>query len=65
MKYVRESLEGSDVDLAADFEIDRAPFFGEEKRLQQAFLNVILNARQAIAGAAACASRSSRAAATT
>jgi two-component system sensor histidine kinase HydH len=49
VRNVRESLEGSDVDLVADFEIDRAPFFGEEKRLQQAFLNIILNARQAIA----------------
>ena len=50
VRNVRESVEGSDVDLAADFEIDRAPFSGEEKRLQQAFLNIILNARQAIAG---------------
>jgi len=50
VRNVRESLEGSDVDLAADFEIGRAPFSGEEKRLQQAFLNIILNARQAIAG---------------
>ena len=38
------------MDLVADFEIERAPFFGEEKRLQQAFLNILLNARQAIAG---------------
>jgi signal transduction histidine kinase len=50
VRNVQESFEGSDVDLAADFEIDRAPFTGEEKRLQQAFLNVILNARQAIEG---------------
>ena len=50
VRNVRESLEGSDVDLAAAFEIGRAPFSGEEKRLQQAFLNIILNARQAIAG---------------
>ena len=50
LRNVRESFEGSEVDLAADFEIERAPFSGEEKRLQQAFLNIILNARQAIAG---------------
>ncbi len=50
VRNVRESLEGTDVDLAADFSIDRAPFVGDEKRIQQAFLNVILNARQAIAG---------------
>ncbi len=50
VRNVRESLEGSDIDLAADFAIDRAPFVGDEKRLQQAFLNIILNARQAIAG---------------
>ena len=50
VKNVRESLEDPDVDLTADFEIERAPFSGEEKRLQQAFLNIILNARQALAG---------------
>jgi signal transduction histidine kinase len=50
VRNVRESLEGSDVELVAGFEIDRAPFSGEEMRLQQAFLNIILNARQAIAG---------------
>jgi signal transduction histidine kinase len=50
MRILRESFEGSGVELAADMAIDRAPFVGEEKRLQQAFLNVILNARQAIAG---------------
>lgn len=50
VRNIQESLEGSDVDISADFEIERAPFSGEEKRLQQAFLNIILNARQAIAG---------------
>jgi signal transduction histidine kinase len=49
VRNVRDSLEGSGVEIVADFEIDRAPFAGEEKRLQQAFLNIILNARQAIA----------------
>jgi len=50
VRSVRESLEGLDVELTVEFEIDRAPFLGEEKRLQQAFLNIIINARQAIAG---------------
>jgi signal transduction histidine kinase len=50
VRNIRESLEGSDVELALEFEIGRAPFSGEEKRLQQAFLNILLNARQAIAG---------------
>ena len=51
LRYVRESIEGSGTELVADFEIGKTPFFGEEKRLQQAFLNILLNARQSIAGA--------------
>jgi signal transduction histidine kinase len=49
VRNVRESIESPAVELMADFEISRAPVAGDEKRLQQAILNVILNARQAIA----------------
>jgi signal transduction histidine kinase len=51
IRYVGESIEDSGIDIVADFEIEKAPFLGEEKRLQQAFLNILLNARQSIAGA--------------
>jgi signal transduction histidine kinase len=50
VRNVRESIEGSGVEIVTDFRIARAPCTGEEKRLQQAFLNIILNARQAIEG---------------
>jgi signal transduction histidine kinase len=50
LRNVRESIEGSGIELVTDFEIGEAPFFGEEKKLQQAFLNILLNARQSIAG---------------
>ncbi len=50
LKSVRESIEGGRIELIGDFETAEAPFFGEEKRLQQSFLNILLNARQAITG---------------
>jgi len=49
VRNVKESIESPAVELVADLEISRAPVAGDEKRLQQAILNVILNARQAIA----------------
>jgi signal transduction histidine kinase len=50
VRNVRESIEGSGVEINSEFEIGSAPFFGEEKRLQQAFLNILLNAHQSITG---------------
>jgi signal transduction histidine kinase len=51
LRQVRESLERSAIELAADIGLGEAPFVGEEKKLQQAFFNVLLNAAQAIVGA--------------
>jgi signal transduction histidine kinase len=50
VRNVRESIESPDVEIAEEYEIGRAPFAGDEKRLQQAILNVLINARQAIEG---------------
>jgi signal transduction histidine kinase len=49
LRNMRESARGAGVEFVVDIGVAAAPFFGEEKRLQQAFLNVLLNARQSIA----------------
>ena len=45
---VRDHIEKDGIELVTAFEIDRAPFTGEEKRIQQCFLNVLINAQQSI-----------------
>jgi signal transduction histidine kinase len=50
LRNVRESLERAGVELVADFELGQAPFVGEEKKLQQSFFNILLNAAEAITG---------------
>lgn len=49
VRNVRQSTDGSKVEIVTDFKATEAPLLGEEKKLQQAFLNVLINAREAIA----------------
>jgi len=51
VRLLAESIEKTDIEIITDFEIDEAPFHGEEKRLQQSFLNILLNAMQALGSA--------------
>jgi signal transduction histidine kinase len=46
VRLLAESLE--ETDILTDIPIEDAPFFGEEKRLQQSFLNILLNSLQAL-----------------
>lgn len=48
IRLVRDSLEEEIIRVETDFDVVEAPFAGEEKRLQQSFLNILLNARQSI-----------------
>ncbi len=48
VRLMSESLEGSGIDVVSDITLEEAPFYGEEKRLQQSFLNILLNAMQAL-----------------
>ncbi|MCK4235731.1 MAG: hypothetical protein KAX38_01345 [Candidatus Krumholzibacteria bacterium] len=48
VRLVKESIEGSGIELTADYIIEQAPFAGEEKRIEQSFLNILLNAQQSI-----------------
>lgn len=46
VRLVRESIEPAGITLAEHYTVPEAPFHGEEKKLQQAFLNILLNAGQ-------------------
>jgi len=48
IRLLVESLEESDIEIVTDIRIEEAPFHGEEKRLQQSFLNILLNSLQAL-----------------
>ena len=48
VRLMAESLEDTDIEIVTDISIEEAPFEGEEKRLQQSFLNILLNALQAL-----------------
>lgn len=48
---LQRSGPGEGIVIATEFETGTAPLAGEEKRLQQAFLNILLNAIQALDGA--------------
>ncbi len=47
-RLVRDSLGEKKIQVTTAFDPDSAPFTGEEKRLQQAFLNILINAEQSI-----------------
>ncbi len=48
VRLLAESLEDKEIDIVTDIHVEEAPFFGEEKRLQQSFLNILLNSLQAL-----------------
>jgi signal transduction histidine kinase len=48
IRLMEESLQETGIRLVSDITLDEAPFTGEEKRLQQSFLNILLNAQQAL-----------------
>jgi signal transduction histidine kinase len=47
VRLVRESIESAGIEIREIYPVEEAPFHGEEKKLQQAFLNILLNAEQA------------------
>jgi signal transduction histidine kinase len=55
VRSLRDSAVDETVAIETSFERPEAPFVGEEKRIQQAFLNILLNARQAIQAGGAIA----------
>jgi signal transduction histidine kinase len=48
VRLMEESLQETDIRLVTDIAVHEAPFTGEEKRLQQSFINILLNAQQAL-----------------
>lgn len=48
VRLLAESLEETDIDIITDIQIEEAPLHGEEKKLQQSFLNILLNSLQAL-----------------
>jgi signal transduction histidine kinase len=48
VRLMTESLEDTNIEIVTDIQLGEAPFHGEEKRLQQSFLNILLNALQAL-----------------
>jgi signal transduction histidine kinase len=48
VRLMTESLEDTGIEIITDMALEEAPFHGEEKRLQQSFLNILLNAMQAL-----------------
>ena len=48
VRLMNESLEGTGIEILSDIPIEEDPFQGEEKSLQQSFLNILLNAMQAL-----------------
>jgi two-component system sensor histidine kinase HydH len=50
IRLVERTREAEGIVIETDLEIGEAPLHGEEKRLQQVFLNILLNAIQAMDG---------------
>jgi signal transduction histidine kinase len=50
IRLVSDPQHAGDVSVERKYELDSAPFSGEEKKLQQVFLNLLLNAIQALDG---------------
>jgi signal transduction histidine kinase len=48
VRMIEESTMATGIELVREIHLDEAPFHGEEKRLQQSFLNILLNAQQAL-----------------
>ena len=48
VRLMAESLEDTDIEIVTDIPLAEAPLRGEEKRLQQSFINILLNALQAL-----------------
>lgn len=48
VRLIGESAQREGIEISTRFELDEAPFHGEEKRLQQSFLNILLNAQQSM-----------------
>ena len=51
VRLISDPEHAGKVAIETRFKIDKAPFEGEEKKLQQVFLNLLLNAIQAMEGA--------------
>ena len=51
VRLISDPEHAGGVSIENRFKIDKAPFVGEEKKLQQVFLNLLLNAIQAMEGA--------------
>jgi len=50
VRLVSDPGHAGDIAFKMRFEVEKAPFMGEEKKLQQVFLNLLLNAIQAMDG---------------
>lgn len=50
IRLVERAAVSEGIVIETDLEVGEAPILGEEKRLRQAFLNILLNATQAAAG---------------
>jgi len=50
VKLIEGEAEKTGISIEKKIELNSAPFIGEEKKLRQAFLNILLNAIQAIDG---------------
>ncbi len=51
VKLIEDAGTGTGISINTTFDLPECPFTGEEKKLQQAFINILLNARQAVEGA--------------
>ncbi len=51
VRLISDPVHSGNVTIEMRFKVDKAPFEGEEKKLQQVFLNLLLNALQAMDGA--------------
>jgi signal transduction histidine kinase len=48
IRMIEESTNETEIELIQEIVPAEAPFYGEEKRLQQSFLNILLNSQQAL-----------------
>ena len=48
IRMIKESTKDTGIELVQEILPEEAPFHGEEKRLQQSFLNILLNSQQAL-----------------
>ena len=48
IRMIKESTQDTGIELVQEILPEDAPFHGEEKRLQQSFLNILLNSQQAL-----------------